>query len=122
MAKRNDFEHKEQVNVFKWAKLQEKKFPLLKLLFAVPNAGKRSKIQGAYMKAEGLKSGVPDICLPVPNGEHHALFIELKYGKNPATPSQKKWILRLNNAGNKAVVCIGWVEAVKTIKEYLSIK
>lgn len=55
----------EQIALFNWAKRTESILPELALMYHVPNEGKRSN--GGILKAAGLKSGVPDICLPVAN-------------------------------------------------------
>lgn len=73
----------EQIALFNWAKRTESILPELALMYHVPNEGKRSN--GGILKAAGLKSGVPDICLPVANNGFHGLYIELKFGKNKAT-------------------------------------
>ena len=59
-------ESEEQQTLFRWAAMQCGKYPELALMFHIPNEGKRSWMTGGRMKAEGLKSGVPDIFLPVP--------------------------------------------------------
>ena len=115
-----DLEHDHQVALFQWAEYDKR--PELKLLFAVPNGTNTGKRQGAYSKAEGLKAGVPDIVLPVARGGFHALFIELKVGKNKATLKQAEWIERLGEAGNMAIVCHGWDSAKKVIEGYLGLK
>ncbi len=93
MAKRKDVEHQEQVALFKWLAL---KYPEQNAVtYAVPNAARRSPRQGAYMKAEGLKAGVPDICMAYATSGFHGLYIELKTIKGRPTDSQKEWIDRL---------------------------
>lgn len=77
----------EQIALFNWAKRTESILPELALMYHVPNEGKRSN--GGILKAAGLKSGVPDICLPVANNGFHGLYIELKFGKNKATKAHK---------------------------------
>ena len=77
----------EQIALFNWAKRTESILPELALMYHVPNEGKRSN--GGILKAAGLKSGVPDICLPVANNGFHGLYIELKFGKNKATKARK---------------------------------
>jgi hypothetical protein len=114
-----NLEHQHQVALFNWAAYDKR--PELKLLYAVPNSGKRDGRQGAWMKAEGLKAGVPDIVLPVAWGGYHALYIELKVGKNKPTPEQAEWLKRLYGAGNKATVCYGWDSAKETIERYLAL-
>lgn len=112
-------EHAEQSALFAWCALAVKQRPELALLFAVPNAAKRSPRLGAYMKAEGLRAGVPDLFLPVAKGGYGCLAIELKSMTGTATETQKDWIARLNAAGNYAAVCRGWVEAKDLICRYL---
>ena len=115
-------EENEQITVFKWAAMQQKVYPELALLHHVPNGGQRNKVTAARLKAAGVKSGVPDICLPVPKDEFHGLYIELKYGKNKPSENQKKWIEQLNKQGYKAKVCYGAEEAIAVIKEYLKVE
>ena len=114
-------EENEQITIFKWAAMQQNIYPELALLHHVPNGGQRNKVTAARLKAAGVKSGVPDICLPVPKDEFHGLYIELKYGKNKPSENQKKWIEQLNKQGYKAKVCYGAEEAIAVIKEYLKV-
>ena len=120
-AHANDLEHKDQVALFIWAATLEKRHPALAKMYAVPNAGKRTPRQGAYMKAEGLKSGVPDICLPVARQGYHALYIELKIKPNKPSKNQLKWIDYLREEGHRVEVCYDWYEAKALIERYLGI-
>ena len=58
--------------------------PALEWLHAIPNGGSRGdsaksrQIRGGALKAEGVRSGVPDIFLPWPNAGFHGLYIEMK--------------------------------------------
>lgn len=114
-------ESAEQQLLFQWARMQNGKYPELTLLYHIPNEGKRSHKTGARMKAEGLKSGVPDICLPVARGGHHGLYIELKRVKNSrVTVAQMAWIEALTRQGYVAAVCRGADEAIELITRYLS--
>ena len=112
-------EHGHQVEIFRWCDLHKRKYPELQKLFAVPNAGKRTRRQGKWMKDEGMKAGVPDMCLPVARGDFHSLFIELKSETGSLQQNQAEWIDALNEEGNMAVVCIGWEAATKTLASYL---
>lgn len=114
-------ESAEQQLLFQWARMQSGKYPELTLLYHIPNEGKRSHKTGARMKAEGLKTGVPDICLPVARGGHHGLYIELKRVKNSrVTQDQLDWIEALIAQGYVAAVCRGCDEAIELITRYLS--
>ena len=112
-------EHQEQVALFQWAELQKCTMPELGLLFAIPNGGQRDAKTGAKMKREGVKRGVPDICLPVARGGHNGLFIELKFGKNKATKEQREWSYKLVEQGYIVATCWGFEWAKDAIEEYL---
>lgn len=115
-------EDNEQITLFQWAEYQSGKFPELKMLYHIPNGGKRSKVEAGRFKAMGVKSGVPDIHLPVPRGLYHSLYIELKAPKGKVSENQADWLAGLNRYGNKAVVCYGWEQAALEIKNYLTQK
>ena len=81
-------EHDEQAALFEWATWHTSQCPELGLLFAIPNGGHRHPVVAARLKAEGVRAGVPDICLPVARKGYHGLFVELKFGRNKPTPAQ----------------------------------
>ena len=114
-------ESAEQTNLFRWAAYEQNSYPELKLMFHIPNGGSRNKLEAANLKRQGVKAGVPDICLPVARGNYHGLFIEMKNasGKNKATDKQKEWIQDLNRQGYMAIVCYGWQEASEVLKKYM---
>lgn len=113
-------EHDEQAALFQWAALHEGTEPRLRLLFAIPNGGHRSKATAGKLKAEGVKAGVPDVFLPVKRGLLGGLFIELKRVRGGSTASnQFAWHVALRVEGYVVAVCRGWVEAARDICEYL---
>ena len=61
-------ESAEQQCLFRWAVFQSGRFPELALLYHVPNGGSRKKAEAGRFRAEGVKAGVPDLCLPVARG------------------------------------------------------
>ena len=115
-------EHYEQVALFKLAALHAKRYPELALLYAIPNAARRSPRQGAWMKAEGLKAGVPDVHLPIASCGYNGLWIELKVGKNRPTEAQKQWHDALRAMGHKVCVCYSAQAAWDEITGYLDAK
>lgn len=116
---RLDDESGHQEALFEWAAYQMDYMPELEYMHHIPNGGKRDKRTAVALKRQGVKAGVPDICLPVARNGYHGLYIELKAGKNKATKSQGKWQKFLNSQGYYAVICYGWHEAAKVIEEYL---
>lgn len=119
-------EHAHQVALFIWAAQSLERFPLLRLMHAIPNGGDRAPAVAARMKAEGVKAGVSDILLPVARHGVHGLYIELKRpasaGKPVGTPSaaQLQWIDDVKAQGYGACVCIGWQAARDVLIQYLS--
>ncbi|PHV69234.1 nuclease [Sporanaerobium hydrogeniformans] len=112
-------ESQEQMVVFRWAAYEGVRRQELKLLYHVPNGGKRDIGTAKRLKIEGVKAGVPDICLPVSRGGYHGLYIELKVGKNKPTVLQREWIENLKKEGYFVEVCYGSQEAIKAIESYL---
>ena len=69
----------------------------------------------------GVRSGVPDLMLPVPMNGYHGMFIEMKTKTGRVSQQQKRWIEALNTLGYLAVVAYGWEDAKCKISEYLQI-
>lgn len=113
-------ESTEQMTLIDWCNINTCAYPELELIYHVPNEGKRTDYQGKKLKREGLKKGVPDLCLPVPRSGFHGLYIEMKYGTGRLTKEQKEWIEKLNKQGYKATVCYGFEEARDTILKYIA--
>ncbi len=119
MTRLTGSESEEQIALFQWASLMAAKMPELALLYHVPNGGARCAATAGRLKAEGVKAGVPDLCLPVPRGVYHGLYIEMKVKPNKPTQEQKKWLEALRLQGHMTAVCYGWKEAVAVLEEYL---
>lgn len=114
-------EAQEQMTLFSWAAMQSGKYPELNLLYHVPNGGSRHKAEAGRLRAEGVKAGVPDLCLPVARGQYHGLYIELKRQRGGRTSDhQSEWLDALSAQGYKAALCYGWEQAAGTIIEYPS--
>jgi hypothetical protein len=124
-------EHDHQVNVIEWCDLMAKtKYPMLRWIYAVPNGGARHIVAAKKLKAEGVKPGVPDLCLPHPMertneygfevGWYHALYIEMKTKGGTVRPHQKEWIAYLLSVGYMVMTAWTSKEATDAIEEYLN--
>lgn len=113
-------EAEEQKALFEWTELVRGKYPETAMLFHIPNGGSRNIAEAANLKRQGVKPGVPDLCLPVARGIYHGLFIEMKATKGRLMENQKTWLRKLNKEGYLAVVAWGFDEAVSIIEEYLN--
>lgn len=89
------------------------------LLMAFPLQGARTPINGARMKAEGMRKGTPDMFLAVPRGHYGGLWIELKTLTGRLTSEQHTMLCLLIGAGYHAVVARGWDQARAEIETYL---
>lgn len=121
-----DSESSHQKALFAWAALSVGKYPQLKWLYHVPNGGLRDARTAANLKAEGVKAGVPDVCLPVGfNASYFGCYIEMKIAqkrnrKNGGLEDdQVIWITGLRDLGYYVAVCYSWQEARDVLVSYL---
>lgn len=131
-------EHGEQAALMQWIALTGVKvWPCLDFMYAVPNGGDRSKSVAAAMKAEGVKSGVPDLVLPFPvvaakelegfagASWYAGLYLELKrvglQGRalGARSEQQVKWHRGLAAQRYAVVTAYGWLAAKEAIETYL---
>jgi len=123
-----------QQALFCWASHpeQRKRYPLLQWLYHVPNGGSRGdtaqtrKITGGTLKAEGVKSGVPDLDFPVKSQwGHSGLRIEMKVPaernrrNGGCSDAQKEWLAFLQSQGYATCVCYSWREAANSLLAYM---
>lgn len=109
--------------VIKWGQQPEirSKWPELALLYHIPNERYCTPVQGKQLKRAGVRSGVPDLCLPVPRGQYHGLYIEMKTETGRTSDTQNWWGERLLAQGYFWEVCHGWSSAVRVLEWYLSL-
>ena len=112
-----------QTALFCWAAmpLTQELYPELKLMFHIPNGGTRNKVEAGHLKVQGVKAGVPDICLPVAKGTYHGMWIELKVDKNTTSEAQDEWLLALASKGYATAVAWSWQEARRFLIYYLEL-
>jgi hypothetical protein len=113
-------EHQEQAAVIDWADKVHASLPDACLIFAIPNGGLRYLSEGRKLKLEGVRSGVPDLFLPVPRPGWHGLFIEMKRINGKTTITQDIWAKLLREQGYAVCVCKGAGEAIREITGYLT--
>lgn len=111
-----------QAQVITWANKQLKVYPELARLFHVPNGGQRHVLVAVNLKRQGVKAGVPDLCLPVPRFGCHGLWIEMKTKDGSISATQKDWIGYLQGAGYRVEVCRSFDEARGVLTNYLNPK
>lgn len=111
-------EHDLQVSCIRWLRFT---YPNI-LCYAIPNGGYRTYTTACAMVAEGVLSGIPDLHIPMPRGGYASLYIEMKNGKRGViSEHQKAMIPRLQELGNKVVVCRTLEEFQRAIEEYFEV-
>lgn len=109
-------EDDEQRQLIQWCRTK----PELQFLFHIANENTSGIKWGVRNRQLGVKSGVPDLMLPIPAGGYHGLFVEMKTRRGKVSDNQQKWIDALNTFGYRAVVCYGWEAAKNEIESYLA--
>jgi hypothetical protein len=113
-------EHAHQTALFIWASQNTDKYPVLKWMYAIPNGGERNVAVAGRLKAEGVKSGVSDICLPTGRHGYHGLYIEMKKPKGKESDNQKEFGAFLNNETYYYICCDNWEKARDVLVWYLT--
>jgi hypothetical protein len=84
--------------------------------FAVPNGGKRTAIEGNYLRYIGLKAGVPDLLIlnaPPKHPTAKGVALEMKrLGATGPTDSQKAWLLTFSEQGWVSYCAFGATDAI----------
>ena len=92
--------------------------PSLLKLFHIPNGGLRSKSVAIKLKAEGVRSGIPDLFYPEARGGFFGLWIEMKKPDGTTSISQEEVIPELRRDGYRVVVCDNVKDAWGILWEY----
>jgi hypothetical protein len=118
-------ERKEQIALIKWARMHQDH--RVRMLFHIPNGGKRDIVTASYMKKMGVLAGVPDLFLPVGidiygTKHYHGLFIEMKSWKGKQSKCQIEFMNFILFEGYDYTLCNSWVAAAQSIEEYLDLQ
>ncbi len=129
-------EHEIQSAFIEWVRYNEKKYPELSTLFAIPNGELRKISVAKRLKKEGVKAGVLDICLPVSRSMfkndptcdsiyieiimYHSLYIEFKRPGGRLSRPQQEVGTNLVKYGNLVLVVWSTDAAIEAVTAYLS--
>jgi len=106
--------------------------PVLTRLHAIPNGGQRDKVTAGQLRAEGVKTGVPDVFLPRRGWKasghiaYCGLYLEFKKEmyrtrKNGGrSDEQVDWADYLTNAGYSVKLVYNWIEAADAVTSYVN--
>ncbi len=124
-------ERQEQIKVITYLEMLKRNGKIL-FYYAIPNGGSRNAIEAKNLKSEGVRAGVSDLCIILPN---KTLYVEmkkrpkiLKSGKTSiagikVSDAQKDFIEAVTkNEHIEAKVCFGFDEAVKFVDSHINEK
>lgn len=107
----------EQIQLIKWF---YNTFPELQDdIHHFANERKCSFKYGSLLKSMGVKRGVSDVFLAIPQNGKNGLWIELKVGKNKPTKSQIAFSERKKMRGYETSFCWGCEAAKVVLLDYL---
>jgi hypothetical protein len=114
-------EYKECKWFYEWACAYN---PLLReYLIKNVNEGQRSSMMGKLLKLIGMRPGIPDYQLPLPNANWRGLWIEMKktdQERRKKDDKQNEWIYKLKKIRQYATYAYGWEHASKIVVDYLN--
>ena len=113
-------EDSELIKFFNWVRLNEKFDSRFCAIYHIANERRTSMHSGKILKQKGVRSGVPDVCVPIPSGMYPGLYIEFKVRPNVLSDTQKAFIKTLLNLGFLVVVAWSADEAIQIVTEYLA--
>lgn len=87
-------------------------------IFAIPNGGDRHVAVAVKLKKEGVKSGVPDLFIPVIRSNYGGMFLEMKRKGGKLSDVQRFWLDQLEEEGYRVKVAFSVDEAIKAIEDY----
>ena len=108
----NESEHVIQCKAVQWIKQYT---PYV--VYAVPNGGKRGKLEAMRLRAEGVLAGIPDLHIPA-----LALYIEMKTAVGKVSPVQKDVHEQLRRDGQAVHVCRSLEDVQDIVSVYMDRK
>lgn len=115
-------EHQAQATYFSILAVNERRIPMLKWVFAVPNGGHRNKATAGRLRAEGVKSGVSDIFIPIPANGYNGCWMELKIKPNRVSEAQQEFLNAMEAHGYRTTVAWSCDELLDMTESYLGVK
>jgi hypothetical protein len=87
--------------------------------FHPANGGARSPIEGAILRACGVRAGVPDLIL-LKSGKTFGLELKAEGGR--VSDAQKTVLEQMRAAGAKTAICVGIDEALAQLERWQLLK
>lgn len=105
------------LTVMEWVKLHPSISPYV---LHFPNESKRSPRYGRLLKKMGMRKGVSDLFIAIPNKDYAGAWIEIKTMRGRITKEQTIFLDDMKEKGYFCSVTRGVKETMDTIKWYVS--
>ena len=114
-------ETKHQIEIVKYAgyKKLSNGYMLSDFLIKIHNEGRKNKIAAYIDKKSGLKSGVSDLFLALPNERYHGMWIEVKKKGGKLTKNQQEWFNKMYKIDYYTCICYDVDDFIRETDEYL---
>lgn len=112
-------EDEELIKFFECVAWYKKTIPELDAVFHVANERKASIQTHIRLKKKGVKSGIPDVLVLIPNDNYHGLMIEFKSQKGKVSESQEKMLKLFHALGYCVRIAYSADDAIIILKTYL---
>lgn len=109
-----------QISCVRWFDLQ---YPLYSpYLFHIRNGGSiKSPREGRKFKLMGVRKGVPDLFLSIPNKQYHGLYIEMKKPGGKLSMQQIDTKEMFERQGYEFYVIDSIEDFIKSVRDYLAL-
>lgn len=118
--RKSSSEYQECLAYWQWAQ----HYPIVKeFLIKHVNEGKRSKMTGHRLNMIGMRKGLPDYQLAIPNKTYYGFWLEMKKKEEKCKEKreeQVEWINKLRSIGHYANFAYGWEDAVDQTLGYIN--
>ena len=109
----------EMIKTFDWIRTRPDIEPFA---WHTANERKTSPQAGRLLKRMGVKAGIADIFIAIPNPIYHGLFIEMKVNNGKLSKEQRQFIGGMNSQGYMALCCYSYESARSEIENYIAMK
>ena len=88
------------------------------IVFAIPNGGKRNAMEGANLKAQGVKAGIPDLCIILPNKT--VIWVEMKAKDGHLSDAQEEMHKHMNALRHDVITAYSAEDAINRLERVLN--
>lgn len=107
-----------QIGCIRWFDIQYPQYS--NFLFHIRNGGSiKSAREGLKFKRMGVRKGIPDLFLSLPNSDFHGMYIEMKRRGGRPTMEQMENQIRFKCYGYEFIIVDNIEEFINVVKDYL---